>query len=655
MARTLRWTGGVLLAIAAVVALAVGALQILGWNVLRGPIATVVTARTGRPFAIHGDLDVDLGLTLRVTARDLELGNPPWVDPKRPMLRMRELDLSLRLPQLLRGRVVLPRLMLDQPQVALLRRADGKTSWQLGSEEGGDGNNPPRIRELVIRDGQVELEDAIRGLNLQAAVSSSNRLDAPLGQQLRVTAEGRYNGQPFRLTARGGSLFALAERGTRYPVALDVRAGDTRITLKGSVGTDAAQTLDARLTVSGPDTAELYGLLGVVLPNSPPYSISGQLRHAGNTVRFDDLSGKIGDSDLAGSMRFDTGGPRVRMTADLRSQRLDFDDLGSLLGAPPATGNGETASPEQKVQATQLAQEGRLLPDAPLHADRLRAMDADVRYLAASVDARTVPLKDVRVEVQLKDGVLRLSPASFSFPQGNLELWLTLDGTQDPAATDLDVRLSKVLMDQLTPQIDGVPALAGTLDGRASMAGRGNSVRDFAAHANGRMGLAMNGGRMSHLAVELVGLDVAEALGVLIGKDKPVDIRCAAGALALQDGRLRIKSMLIDTEDSLVIAGGGVDLATERLDLKLQTHSKDASLLSGQTPVTLSGPLRRPAVGIESKGLAARGAAALALGAVLTPVAAMLAFIDPGLAQDSDCAARLREAGAAAADAPPVR
>lgn len=647
MVRALRWAGGLLLAILALIAAALVGFEVFGWNVLRGPIASVVEARTGRLFSIHGDLDVDLGLVPRVTVQDLELGNAPWVGANRPLLRTPRLEFSLSLPQLLRGEVVLPVLTLDRPQVWLVRRADGRASW-TGENSPGQGGDPPRIRELTIRDGQLDLVDAVRDVRLRAAVSSTNRLDLPLAKQLQVTGHGRYNDQPFRLSGQGGSLFALGQRDVPYPLALDVRAGATRLTLKGALDSGlSAGTLDARITLRGPDTADLYGLLGVVLPNSPPYSVRGRLRRAGNTIDLDDLAGRIGDSDVAGKMRFDTGQKRVRMTADLHSERLDFDDLGSLLGAPPATGEGETASPQQVAQAQQLAREKRLLPDAPLHVGRLSAMDAQVRYQAKSVQARAIPLKNVNIEVGLEAGVLRLKPASFVFPQGSVELWLTLDGTRNPAASDLDLRVRDLRLDDLMPEVSGQPAVSGALTGRAQLVGRGNSVREVAAHADGRLGLAMNGGRMSHLVVELIGLDVAEALGVLVATDKPVNIRCAAGVLTLREGQLSTDSVLIDTQDSLITARGRIDLARETMDLKLETRSKDTSLLSGQTPVTLSGALRQPRVGIETKGLAARGAVAVALAALLTPVAAMLAFVDPGLAKDSDCASRLREAEAA--------
>jgi uncharacterized protein involved in outer membrane biogenesis len=179
-------------------------------------------------------------------------------------------------------------------------------------------------------------------------------------------------------------------------------------------------------------------------------------------------------------------------------------------------------------------------------------------------------------------------------------------------------------------------------------------VRAFAADAHGRVGLAMNGGQMSHLIVELLGLDVAEALGVAISGDKTVGLRCAAVALDVQDGVARPQTFVIDTTDSTITASGAVDLGQEKLDFKLRTQSKGPSAFSGQSPITVGGPLRSPHIGVAAKPLAERGAAAVALGALLTPVSALLAFVDPGLAKDSDCAALLREAAPQGDGAPPA-
>jgi hypothetical protein len=56
--------------------------------------------------------------------------------------------------------------------------------------------------------------------------------------------------------------------------------------------------------------------------------------------------------------------------------------------------------------------------------------------------------------------------------------------------------------------------------------------------------------------------------------------------------------------------------------------------------------LDHPKVGIDAKKLAVQAGVAAALGALLTPVAAAIAFIDPGLAKNKECADVLSQADA---------
>ena len=53
----------------------------------------------------------------------------------------------------------------------------------------------------------------------------------------------------------------------------------------------------------------------------------------------------------------------------------------------------------------------------------------------------------------------------------------------------------------------------------------------------------------------------------------------------------------------------------------------------------MRGTLTRPVIGIRGRNSIVQAAEAVGLGVVLTPVAAVLAFVDPGLAKDADCAA----------------
>lgn len=637
----------VLAALAGLLIVALLVLEIGGWNRLREPIERVVTARTGRAFSLLG-LDVDLGLTTRIHLRGVSFANAPWARPE-PLFDAHAVAVDVRLPHLLRGRLTLPRLALDRPRLNLERRADNRANWALdgladdaGADDPGGG---PRVGALVVRKGELRLRDEVRGIAVQAVVNAAgNDTNAQAGE-LSLAAHGRYNRGDFRLTAKAGSLDAYRGGKVAYPLTLHLRAAGSRLRFEGTLAPGGSLAgVHGTLTLRGDDLAELYPLTGVVLPNSPPYQLQTRLSRRGDTVRLRGLDGTIGDSDTAGDLAVTLGGARPRLEGSLRSQKLDFDDLGTLFGGAPATTGAETASPAQKAQAKAYARDQRLLPDAPLDTRRLRAMDADVTFRADAVNARTIPMRDMSVRVRLDDGRLRVAPVHVRLPQGQFDLDLAVDGRATPPVSRVELGVRQVQMADLLPTVQGTPAVAGTLYGRAALEGRGDSVRAFAADANGRVGLAVNGGQMSHLVVELLGLDVAEALGVAVSGDDTVGLRCAAAALDVQGGVAKPQTFVIDTSDSVITASGAVDLGQERLDLTLRTESKDPSLLAGQAPVTVGGPLRSPRVGVAAGPLAGRGVAAAALGALLAPVAALLVFVDPGLADDSDCAALLRTA-----------
>ncbi len=61
-------------------------------------------------------------------------------------------------------------------------------------------------------------------------------------------------------------------------------------------------------------------------------------------------------------------------------------------------------------------------------------------------------------------------------------------------------------------------------------------------------------------------------------------------------------------------------------------------------PITLQGPIRSPKLGVDKSKAAGQIGLAAAFGTLLTPIAAILPFVDPGLSEDADCGALLAEA-----------
>jgi uncharacterized protein involved in outer membrane biogenesis len=100
----------------------------------------------------------------------------------------------------------------------------------------------------------------------------------------------------------------------------------------------------------------------------------------------------------------------------------------------------------------------------------------------------------------------------------------------------------------------------------------------------------------------------------------------------------------MDTQHLRITGKGDINLRDETLNLQINGQPKRVRLLAIRSPVVVHGTLRKPVIGLEAGHLAKQGAEAAALGALATPLAAILAFVDPGLAKDADCGALLQEA-----------
>lgn len=616
-------------------------LALFDWNALRGPIGRWASARWDRQVTLAGDLDVDLfRWSPRATVRGLTVGPPDW-GPRRNTAEIERLTVSVEALPLLAGRVELPEVRVTRPRLFLHTDESGRQSWRLGRPDGEPLNLPP-IRRFLIEDGRLDLTDLRRRLELRATVNSRERQggDGPGrgDSAFRLEGRGTLNDNPLRLTVTGGPLINV-RRDQPYRFTADLRGGATILIADGAITRpfDLGR-FTADLRVSGPDMADLYHVTTVPAPNTPPYRVSGRLTRARHLWIFENFSGRVGDSDLSGDLSVRTGGARPYLKGALRSRSLDMDDLFAVVGGPPGTGRGETASPEQQQMAARLRAQGRLLPDARLDVKRLRAMDADVTFQAATVKRNALRLSGVSLGAHLKDAVLRIDPFRFDFARGRLSGAVRVDGRRTTPFTRADLRLSGYPLEAIVPR----NAASGTLNARISLAGSGASVRQAAGNADGRIRLTVPGGQMRQAFAELMGINVGKGLSLLLSKDpKTTPIRCAGADFRVSGGVARTERLVIDTGVVAAYGAGSVNLATERMHFEIDGKSKKPRLLRVWAPITVDGPIRSPRLGVKETEVAKQGGLAAVLGAAVHPLAALLPFLSRGGAEDVNCAAVL--------------
>jgi len=233
--------------------------------------------------------------------------------------------------------------------------------------------------------------------------------------------------------------------------------------------------------------------------------------------------------------------------------------------------------------------------------------------------------------------VLAINPVTFDFITGKLSGAVKVDARKDVPVSDVDARLTNIHLEQF---LGGKPpAVEGVLQARAKMHAVGASVHQAAAHANGAATLVVPNGKVRKAFAELTGIDVLNGVGLLITGDKSdTDVRCAVMRFEAKSGNLAAEQFTIDTSSVLIQGKGNVDLKNETVDFQVSGKPKALRIGRVRAPITISGPFDHPSVGIKAGAALGQGGIATALG-FLNPIAAIVAFVDPGLAKDANCAA----------------
>ena len=633
--RVFFWTAGAVLGLITIVAVV---LALVGWNWLRGPIERTAMAKTGRELIISGDVHVHWGWpSPRISLGQVTFANPAWAqEPK--MVDAAVVDVTLHLTEWLRGHLVLPEVRLERASVFLEQGSAGRRNWLLDTQQ-QDASAAVRVDRLSVDQGVLGYDDAAQNTRIRAQVSTT-------AAGVAFDAQGQFRGQTLKAQGTGGPVLALRDTRAPYSLKVDASFGATHVQAEGSITSLVDLTaVDMQLGLRGANLEHLFPLLGIALPTTPAYSTRGRLVHTGDLWRYEAFSGRVGVSDIAGSLEVQTGGKRPALRGELVSRVLDIADLGPVIGSRPGkfqAARGAVAPVGAVVAPTPLR--ARVLPELPFKSDRWGSVDADVTLKAGRLQrARELPLENLVVHLRLKDEVLTLDPLNFGLAGGTLATVVTLDGSKSPIQAHATVRARKLLIARLFPTVDLNKNSIGQINGEFDLRGTGNSVAGMLATADGKLGLVVAGGEVSQLMMEKAGLHIWEVLQLNLAGDQRIKLRCAVAEFSVRQGNMHADALVFDTDVTTLEGKGDINLARETLDLRFDQDTKNTSPLAVRSPILVRGSFARPEVGVDKTRVAARVLGAVALGLV-NPFLALIPLIDAGPGADSDCAALVRDA-----------
>jgi uncharacterized protein involved in outer membrane biogenesis len=579
---------------------------------------------SGRHIEVHGRMKVHL-LTSSpsLVAEQVTISNPSWMPPATrsgTLAQIDKLSLTFDFPLPWRKSAI-RRLEMQGASLHLTRDAEGRANW-FGRPPGSPSDGRGRlIRSLSIPGARLVLNDERRHLQFNGTVSAGDAGGDKESPYLSIRGTGELNGRPATVAINADPLSSASyERPYRF--AFREYSTGSKLSGRGSLHRPfSLDELDISFDAAGTSLHDLYYLVGVTLPNSAPFTLTGKMTREGKRFTYDNLLAHFGKSDLGGRVVTSTVNGRPHLDAVVQSRWLQLADFGKH------EADGRPIHREPKKF---------LLSDAKLPARVIRARDGTVQLHAENLVAGPLLLQSLATNASIDKGVLTVPNLTATFKQSRVTAHFKTDATLEQPRTDLEFRVADLELDQFGKG-GRRPPLAGPLQVHVNITGHGMSIHELAASADGTLTAVLPRGAMRASLADAAGTSL-RTVGLMLSADEEVPVRCALVNFRAQNGKLSAEHLLIDTEPVLITGTGGIDLDTETLDLTMHGHPKKVRLGRLRTPLYVRGSMAHPSFAINSGRLLGQAGAAVAIGLAVAPAAAVLALVDPGLTKDADCA-----------------
>lgn len=428
-----------------------------------------------------------------------------------------------------------------------------------------------------------------------AGLARSLAPDLVLGAGLGgLDLKGRLSGSPAAL--RASELDGIVG-----PLRL---AGSLRAAFDGPAPRVEDVALDLALKHE-----DLGRLLRALAPDSGPakdlgpVDLTARLTGSSQALSAADLAGKVGPTEVAGTLGADFGAAKPRLTADLTTGVLPLAALAAPAagqGASGATGGGQAATTQGAGQSGRQAERWSR---EPIDLGGLQSVDADLKLKSKALVYNDLRLDDAVLETALADGLLDLRRLDGRLFGGTLSLTGTVDAREMPRMA-LTVVADKLDLGVLLASMAESGRVSGPLSVNASLNSTGRSEAELISALGGSGDLngtlkveAKAEERVGNLVLGILGQKIKEVRGVTDATnllfnafaDAPAAV---TGTFTVDRGVLRTEDTRAQGRQATAQVRGTADLPAWQLDMRTDVYrAGDANPF---VTVDLRGPLDAP-------------------------------------------------------------
>jgi uncharacterized protein involved in outer membrane biogenesis len=470
--------------------------------------------------------------------------------------------------------------------------------------------------KVSFRTDAIDLSD----VSLNRAAGDA-RLNLEIGRPrwkkwLRFDLQAK--GRDVRSIFRGNDNFEVFEQPFSVNVAgklrdqhwtfdqLDVAVGDANMSANGELelgGFANKTTFDFSLGV--PSLTRLGTVDGRKF-NDQALVVTANAVAANGALEVEHFDVTIGGSDVRGVVNIEQGEvPEVAV--DVYSDKLVYLPL--------------LEDAEEEYDPEPVFSDGRLIPDIDIPFEALARLNATVNVNIGELQRDTLFMRDVELDMTLRDGVLNIANASYKARAGELVATANLDPAGGTGAASLQL----VARGFSAGMIEANSDLAIIADADINLQSTGINARALAANTNGVLFIKTRGGRMTdNTFLKAIYGDMLEeilnAINPFRKSDPYTDLECIVLPISITNGRVTsAPSAFMSTNKIRLLAQASLNLKNEKIQIGVRTtpRRRVSTISVGEllNPfVEVGGTLASPRMGVDEANVLITGGAAVATG-----------------------------------------
>lgn len=602
-------------------------------DLVRDQLIQQVKAQTGRDLSVSGGTSLVFFPRVAISLADVAFSAPPAMGGA-PTLVAQRVEAEVGLASLLTRQAGIKRIVVSRPVIELRVDAQGRRSWdfafqspagmQAARASPSAGAGWRQLIEVIpsahaasarAADDLAAALDALTAASLRIDGGTVRYIDERHGLHHEVTAldmDVALNGSSEPVRAKGALVWRgerLAWESSLWPLRALIEDRSAKLSFKlagrlievGYDGTlDAAgPALAGNLDVKSPSVQALGNWAGTkpIAGGGDPGALSLTSSLAGNAERVTlaNLSGTMGETALNGDLTVETRPTRPYVNGTLRLSQLDLGGILIHPGDAAAPGNRQPwqAVPQKVPQVrgfTKRNGDGADWSDDVIDLAPLALADADLSLSADRLVYKDVKTGAVRLTLQLKDSVARMTLEDMQLYDGRGRGVVTLDGRGQAPATAVNLVLEGIAAQPLLKDALGFEWLDGRSNITVALTGQGVSERQIVGTLNGKVDLATTNGTVEGVDVTKIlrGIEQGRFGGLRVAPGEKTQFSELAGSFNIANGVADNKDLRLVSPAVRITGEGSFNLPTRALDYTVKPKVSSVSSTTERAVINLS-------------------------------------------------------------------